>query len=40
MARAPNRFGSGAHTNANGLHFEQTTALDSALENAGHRVTG
>lgn len=39
MVKTPNRFGGGARTNANGLYFEQTTALDTALENAGYRVT-
>lgn len=39
MARTPNRFGGGARTNANGLHFEQTTALDTALTDAGYRVS-
>lgn len=38
MARQPNRFGGGARTNANGLYFEQTTSLDSALEEAGYEV--
>ena len=38
MARTPNRFGGGARTNANGLHFEQTTSLDAALTNAGYHV--
>lgn len=28
MSRMPNMFGGGAGTNANGLHFEQTTSLD------------
>ena len=40
MSRMPNMFGGGAGTNANGLHFEQTTSLDSALTNAGYRVIG
>lgn len=40
MARTPNRFGGGARTNANGLHFEQTTALDTALTYAGYSVSG
>ena len=38
MARQPNRFGGGARTNAHGLYFEQTTSLDSALEEAGYEV--
>lgn len=38
IARQPNRFGGGARTNANELHFEQTTSLDSALEEAGYEV--
>ena len=28
-------FGGGANTNRNGLHFEQTTSLNTALQNAG-----
>ena len=40
MSRIPNRFGGGAQTNANGLHFEQTTSLNTALTNAGYRVIG
>ena len=38
MAKQPNIFGGGARTNANGLHFEQTTSLDLALEGAGYEV--
>lgn len=38
MAKQPNTFGGGARTNANGLHFEQTTSLDNALERAGYEV--
>ena len=38
MPRVANRFGGGAQTNANGLHFEQTTSLDDALQNAGYVV--
>lgn len=38
MARTPNRYGGGAQTNHNGLHFEQTTSLDEALFNAGYEV--
>ena len=40
MARIANKFGGGARTNVNGLHFEQTTSLDTALSNAGYRVVG
>lgn len=40
MARIANKFGGGARTNVNGLHFEQTTSLDTALSNAGYRVAG
>ena len=40
MARIANKFGGGARTNVNGLHFEQTTSLDTALTNAGYRVAG
>ena len=35
MPRQANRFGGGANTNRNGLHFEQTTSLNIALQNAG-----
>ena len=38
MPRQVNRHGGGARTNANGLHFEQTTDLNTALENVGYRV--
>lgn len=38
MSRNPNKFGGGARTNQNGLHFEQTTSLNDALINAGYRV--
>ena len=38
MEKQPNRFGGGARTNANGLHFEQTTSLTTALINAGYTV--
>lgn len=38
MARIANKFGGGARTNVNGLHFEQTTSLDTALSNVGYRV--
>lgn len=38
MSRIPNRFGGGARTNANGLHFEQTASLDAALTDAGYHV--
>lgn len=40
MARIPNIHGGGAQTNANGLHFEQTTSLNDALENARYNVHG
>lgn len=40
MARIPNKFGGGANTNANGLHFEQTTSLDTALIDAGYHIHG
>ena len=40
MPRVPNRYGGGAQTNANGLEFEQTTSLDTALEAAGFDVIG
>lgn len=35
MPRQANRFRGGANTNRNGLHFEQTTSLNTALQNAG-----
>lgn len=38
MPRTPNTYGGGARTNANGLHFEQTTSLNEALANGGYRV--
>lgn len=38
MSRNPNTHGGGARTNLNGLHFEQTTSLDTALTNAGYDV--
>lgn len=40
MPRQANTHGGGARTNANGLHFEQTTSLDSALTSAGYKVRG
>ena len=40
MARQANRFGGGAKTNENGLYFEQTTALDTALIDAGYQISG
>lgn len=36
--KKPNIYGGGAQTNKNGLAFEQTTSLDSALEAAGYTV--
>lgn len=38
MPKTPNRFGGGARTNRNGLHFEQTTSLNNALINAGFEI--
>lgn len=38
MPRVANRYGGGAQTNANGLHFEQTTSLDDALRRAGYII--
>lgn len=38
MSRKPNIHGGGARTNLNGLYFEQTTSLDTALTNAGYDV--
>ena len=38
MPRIPNRYGGGARTNQNGLHFEQTTSLNDALIDAGYKV--
>lgn len=40
MPRTPNKFGGGARTNANGLYFEQTTSLNTALIDAGYRIRG
>lgn len=40
MARQPNRFGGGAQTNVNGLHFEQTTSLNDALSATGYQIKG
>lgn len=38
MARVANKFGGGARTNVNVLHFEQTTSLDDALQIAGYTI--
>lgn len=38
MPRQANRFGGGTNTNRNGLHFEQTTSLNTALEDAGYTI--
>lgn len=38
MARLPNKFGGGSQTNRNGLAFEQTTSLDSALKEIGYSI--
>lgn len=38
MPKQPNKFGGGAKTNANGLYFEQTTSLATALEHAGYKL--
>ena len=38
MPKNPNRAGGGFRTNQNGLQFEQTTSLNSALINAGFDV--
>ncbi|KIR02747.1 hypothetical protein P261_01562 [Lachnospiraceae bacterium TWA4] len=38
MSQKPNKYGGGALTNINGLHFEQTTSLDEALTTAGYTV--
>lgn len=38
MLKNPNRFGGGAQTNRNGLHFEQTTSLNDALLRAGFQI--
>ncbi len=39
MSRIPNKHGGGAATNANGLLFEQTTSLNSALDANGYKVS-
>lgn len=36
MSRTPNTHGGGALTNAKGLHFEQITSLDTALQKKGY----
>ncbi len=38
MPRVINQHGGGSQTNANGLRFEQTTDLNTALQNAGYFV--
>lgn len=38
MTRQANHFGGGANTNRNGLYFEQTTSLNTALQNAGFTI--
>lgn len=38
MPRNPNSAGGGSRTNQNGLHFEQTTSLNTALLNAGFNI--
>lgn len=38
MGNKPNVYGGGSRTNENGLHFEQTTDLNSALETAGYTI--
>lgn len=38
MTRQANTHGGGAKTNANGLYFEQTTDLESALKKSGYNV--
>lgn len=38
MTKQPNKFGGSSRTTANGLHFEQTTSLNKALEGAGYVV--
>ena len=38
MPRQANRHDGGARTNTNGLHFEQTSDLKTALEKVGYRV--
>lgn len=34
----PNKYGGGANTNKNGLHFEQMTSLNTALTEAGYYI--
>lgn len=38
MPRQANQYGGGAQTNANGLLFEQTTDLNTALKSAGYSI--
>ncbi len=38
MSKNPNKAGGGFRTNQNGLLFEQTTSLNSALTNAGFEI--
>ena len=38
MSKVPNIYGGGARTNKNGLHFEQVTSLNAALEVAGYTI--
>lgn len=38
MSKIPNKYGGGAKTNLNGLHFEQTTSLNEALTQAGYYI--
>lgn len=38
MSRQANKHGGGANTNKNGLKFEQTTSLDSALDVVGYKI--
>lgn len=38
MSKTPNKYGGGANTNLNGLHFEQTTSLNDALNQAGYYI--
>ena len=40
MPRQANTHGGGARTNANGLRFEQTSDLDTALIEAGYTISG
>lgn len=40
MARQKNKSGGGPGTNANGLSFEQTTSLNSALIDVGYHIYG